>query len=221
MTPRIEPYGEGAVLVVLGDDVELATARRARRLTAEVTAVASGLDGWHVPVGGIASVRVPFDPLVVTLEAVTARVASLAERLPADPGPDADARLVDIPVRYGGDDGPDLDEVAELTGTSPGDVVARHASQVLEVLTLGFAPGFPYLGLNDASLAVARRATPRPRVAGGSVGLAGRMTGIYPTDLPGGWRVIGRTDVRLFDPIADPPALLRPGDRVRFVPLRR
>src|SRR4029079_3163209 len=130
--------------------------------------------------------------------------------------PSRDARLVDVPVGYGGEGGPDIDQVAELTGLSVAEVVERHVAEVLEVLTLGFAPGFPYLGLMDPGLAVPRRATPRPRVAAGSVGLAGQMTGIYPADLPGGWRIIGRTDLRLFDPRADPPARLRSGDRIRF-----
>jgi len=221
MTARIEPYGEGAVLVVLGDAVDLATARRARRLAAEVTSLAAAADGWQTPVQGTASVLVPFDPLIASADEVTTRLTPLVDALPLDPGPSPDARLVDVPVRYGGEDGPDIDEVAELTGLSVAQVMERHVAEVLEVLTLGFAPGFPYLGLIDPGLAVTRRATPRPRVAAGSVGLAGRMTGIYPADLPGGWRIIGRTDLRLFDPRADPPARLRPGDRIRFVPVAR
>jgi KipI family sensor histidine kinase inhibitor len=206
---------------VLGDDIDVATARRARYLTAEVASLAAATDGWQTPVQGTASVLVPFDPLIASAHDVTARLAALVDALPADPGPDPAARLIDIPVRYGGDHGPDLDEISELTGLSAADVVERHVAEVLEVLTLGFAPGFPYLGLMDPALAVPRRATPRPRVAAGSVGLAGRMTGIYPADLPGGWRIIGRTDLQLFDPHRDPPAVLRPGDRVRFVPADR
>ena len=209
---RIEPYGEAAVLVVLADDVDLASARRARRLAAAVTAMAPGIAGWGAPVQGIASVLVPFDPLSVSVDDVTARLEPLVAALPADPAADDDARLMDIPVRYGGEDGPDIDDVAELTGLSTTDIVERHAGAVLEVLMLGFAPGFPYLGVMDPALTVPRRATPRPRVAAGSVGLAGRMTGIYPADLPGGWRIIGRTDLRLFDPAADaagPPATRR------------
>lgn len=221
MTARIEPYGEGAVLVVLGDDVDLATARRARHLTAEVVSLRAATDGWQAPVQGTASVLVRFDPLIASVDEVTTRLGPLIDALPEDPGPDPGARLVDIRVRYGGQDGPDLDEVAELAGLSPADVVDRHVAEALEVLLLGFAPGFPYLGLMDPALAVPRRTTPRARVAAGSVAFAGRMTGIYPADLPGGWRVIGRTDLRLFDPLADPPARLRPGDRIRFVPVDR
>ena len=204
MTARIQPYGEGAVLVVLGDAVDLATARRARRLAAEVTSAAT--DGWQTPVQRTASVLVPFDPLIASADELTTRLTPLVDALPLDPGPSRDARLVDVPVRYGSEDGPDIDEVAVVTGLSVAQVVERHVAEVLEVLTLGFAPGFPYLGLIDRGLAVPRRATPRPRVAAGSVGLAGRMTGIYPADLPGGWRIIGRTALRLFDLSADPPS---------------
>ena len=145
---RVEPYGEAAVLVVLADDVDLgerspgATARRRRDRHG-----ARGIAGWGVPVQGIASVLVPFDPLSVSVDGVTARLKPLVAALPADPAADDGARLMDIPVRYGGEDGPDIDEFAELTGLSTTDIVERHAGAVLEVLTPGFAPGFPYLGV--------------------------------------------------------------------------
>ncbi|MGH2418244.1 MAG: 5-oxoprolinase subunit B family protein, partial [Candidatus Limnocylindria bacterium] len=115
-------------------------------------------------------------------------------------------------------DGPDLAEVADLTGLAPSDVIARHAGTELRVLFCGFAPGFAYLGELPPVLHVGRLSTPRTRTPAGSVAIAGSMTGIYPADLPGGWRVIGRTEVGMFDPRQDPPALLLPGDRVRFEP---
>ncbi len=108
--------------------------------------------------------------------------------------------------------------MAELTGLTASEVVARHASAELRVLFCGFAPGFAYLGDLPAELRVDRLATPRTRTPAGSVAIAGSMSGIYPADLPGGWRVIGRTEVTLFDPSSDHPALLEPGDRVRFEP---
>jgi KipI family sensor histidine kinase inhibitor len=119
-------------------------------------------------------------------------------------------------VRYGGDDGPDLDAVAADLGLRPRDVVDLHIGVEVEVLFLGFAPGFAYLGELSPRLRVPRRATPRVRVPAGSVAVAGSMTAVYPQASPGGWRIIGRTDAKLFDPLADPPARLRPGDRVRF-----
>jgi KipI family sensor histidine kinase inhibitor len=122
--------------------------------------------------------------------------------------------VVEIPVHY---DGPDLPDVAELTGLSPDEVVAAHTGRVWRVGFSGFAPGFAYLVDGDPALQVARRSTSRTRVPAGSVGLAGEFSGIYPRSSPGGWQLIGHTDQVLWDLDRDPPALLRPGLRVQFV----
>jgi KipI family sensor histidine kinase inhibitor len=127
-------------------------------------------------------------------------------------------RLVDIPVVYGGDAGPDLADVAAFARCSTDEVVARHTARRYRVYMLGFLPGFPYMAHTDPSIAAPRHATPRLRVAAGSVGIAGAQTGIYPRESPGGWRIIGRTPLALFDPVRTPPALLAPGDEVRFIP---
>jgi KipI family sensor histidine kinase inhibitor len=124
---------------------------------------------------------------------------------------------VEIPVAYGGANGPDLDAVAELTGHTPDEVVAMHSGAEYLVYFLGFSPGFPYLGGLPESIAAPRLETPRRRVPAGSVAIGGQQTGVYPIASPGGWRIIGRTPLRLFDPGADPPVLLRMGDHVRFV----
>jgi KipI family sensor histidine kinase inhibitor len=124
--------------------------------------------------------------------------------------------VVEIAVRYGGADGPDLERVAAHAGLSAGEVVARHAASDYTVAMLGFAPGFPYLLGLDAALHVPRRANPRTRVPAGSVAIGGAQTGIYPRELPGGWNLIGCTPLTLFDPCRDQPCLLAPGDRVRF-----
>jgi KipI family sensor histidine kinase inhibitor len=140
----------------------------------------------------------------------------LAARLPALELPPAEAvagETVEIPVRY---DGEDLPEVAGLTGLEPEEVVRRHTAPEYTVAFLGFSPGFPYLVGLDPALEVPRRDTPRTSIPAGSVGLAGNQTGIYPTATPGGWQLIGRTEVTLFDPARDPPALLAPGTRLRF-----
>lgn len=128
--------------------------------------------------------------------------------------PLADQRVVEISVRY---DGPDLDEVAGLTGLAPDEVVAAHTGTAWRVGFGGFAPGFAYLVGGDPHLAVARRAEPRTRVPAGSVGLAGEFSGIYPRESPGGWQLIGTTDVAVWDVDRRPPALLTPGTTVRFV----
>lgn len=129
-----------------------------------------------------------------------------------------ESRLVEIPVIYGGEHGPDLGEVARHTGLSERQVVERHAQADYIVYFIGFQPGFPYLGGLPADLATPRRAEPRLEVPAGSVGIGGGQTGIYPLPTPGGWQIIGRTDIRLFDPQRQPATLLQPGDRVRFVP---
>jgi KipI family sensor histidine kinase inhibitor len=198
----IRPFGEAALLVELGSSElaqALAASLRDDPLAGVVEAV-PGLDSVMVEVDGDP------DPLVASLGK---RVSTL------DDAPLAERSHV-IPVDY---DGPDLEEVAVLTGLTPADVASRHAATELRVLFCGFAPGFAYLGHLPPELQVDRLATPRTHTLPGSVAIAGSMSGIYPADLPGGWRVIGRTSVNLFDPRWDPPALLIPGDRVRFEPI--
>lgn len=128
-------------------------------------------------------------------------------------------RTVIIPVWYGGEAGPDLDEVSHHTGLSEEEVIREHAEQEYTVYMIGFSPGFPYLGGMSPRIAVPRRATPRTFVPAGSVGIAGGQTGVYPLGTPGGWQIIGRTPQRLFDPEAEEPSLLRAGDRIRFQPI--
>jgi inhibitor of KinA len=127
------------------------------------------------------------------------------------------ARLVEIPVCYGGADGPDLDDVAAFHGLTPAEVIARHTAPTYLVYMLGFAPGFPYLGGLPEGLATPRLDTPRTLVPAGSVGIGGAQTGVYPFATPGGWRILGRTSLVLYDSRRDPPALLRSGDNVRFI----
>ena len=132
----------------------------------------------------------------------------------ADGGP---PRIVEIPVRYGGAYGPDLEDVARYCGLSAGEVVQIHTSGLYPVHMIGFMPGFPYLGGLSERIATPRRPAPRLRVPAGSVGIAGKQTGVYPRESPGGWQIIGRTDLVLFDPRRNPPCLLQIGDLVRFV----
>lgn len=129
-----------------------------------------------------------------------------------------ESRLVEIPVIYGGESGPDLTVVAEHAALTPRQVVELHSSSDYVVFFIGFQPGFPYLGGLDPRLHIPRRAEPRVAVPAGSVGIGGSQTGVYPLASPGGWQLIGQTRTALFDPLQQPPTLLRPGDRVRFVP---
>jgi allophanate hydrolase subunit 1 len=177
------------------------------------------------PVAGAASVLVPVLPAPAGSggrrgdpESVGAALLALAAGVPADPPAPADAREHVIAVRYGGSDGEDLAAVATEAGLAPDDVVDLHAATSYEVLFLGFAPGFGYLGVLPVQLRLPRLATPRVAVPAGSVAIAGSLTAVYPQESPGGWRLLGRTDTGLFDPASASPALLRPGDRVRFTP---
>ena len=163
-------------------------------------------------------VLVPFDPDAIDEAALRAVIA--AALAADDDHPRASEPAVhEIRVAYGGRDGPDLAEVAARTGLDEDEVVRRHAAVDHRVLVVGFVPGFPYLGILPPELDLPRRATPRVRVPAGSVAIAGRQTGIYPFETPGGWHLIGRTDARLWDPSSDRPSRLAPGDRVRLVPV--
>lgn len=163
------------------------------------------------------SVLVDFDPRRLDHAAVEALVHERLEH----PGDDSarEARQMEIPVRYGGEFGPDLEDVAQLHGIAPERVVELHSGAEYEVWFVGFATCFPYLGGLPPDLATPRLSAPRKSVPAGSVAIGGSQAGVYPLSSPGGWRIIGRTPLRLFDVTRVPPPLLHMGDRVRFVPV--
>ncbi len=211
--PTFLPSGDSALLVTLSDRVDLETNRRAHTLAARLAeAPMLGL-GEAVP--GYTTLLVHYDLLVLSyeqvLEWVQARLSEANSTVIAAP------RRIEVPVIYGGEHGPDLEFVARHNGLSPEEVVRRHMARDYPVYLVGFTPGFPYLGGLDESIAAPRLSSPRSRVPAGSVGIAGQQTGIYSVDSPGGWRLIGWTPLKLFDPAREPPALLAPGDVVRFV----
>lgn len=219
--PRVAPFGDAAVLITLADELDPevnrwvhAVARQLGAMPREERRIAFG-----TPVPAYASLLVPFDGL----EASAHEAADYVQELIAgsdlqDGRPDESSRRVELPVRYGGGDGPDLLEVADRTGLTPEQVVEAHAAVDYSCFFLGFAPGFGYLGMLPVELELARREEPRTRVTAGSVAIAGRQTAVYPSATPGGWHLIGRTEAVLWDVRRDPPALLAAGDRVRFVP---
>jgi KipI family sensor histidine kinase inhibitor len=199
---RLLACGDRALLA------EVADARERRRLDATLRR--------HPPPGSVEHVAGARTVLVVASAPadLPGLVAALRELvLDADDAPDDVDDLV-VEVRY---DGPDLEDVATLVGIRPDEVVARHTSQVWTVEFAGFAPGFGYLTGSEGGLEVPRRPSPRTRIPAGSVGLAGPYSGIYPRASPGGWQLIGRSDAPLWDADRDPPALLTPGRRVRFI----
>lgn len=214
-TFSIQPLGDSAVLAGLGEAINPAVNRRIIAFAAHLEA--SRLPGITDIVPTYAAVMVCYDPLRLTLEVVTGWLNHIlhqtADRL------DRQRHLIEIPTHYGGTDGPDLDDVAIAHDISTDDVIRIHSERTYQVYMIGFTPGFPYLGELDPRIRTPRLQTPRPRVPAGSVGIAGDQTGIYPIESPGGWQIIGRTALRLFDLKRDPPFLLSPGDMIRFVPV--
>lgn len=220
----IETLGEDALLLRLGNRIDDETNARVHRLAARINAQRPPWLLDIVPAYAtlalcidVAALKDADDPLA------RARTWIAAQDLESgDAGSSAiGGRSHIIKMRYGGTEGPDLDTVATHAGLNVEEVIARHCAVEYRVAMLGFLPGFPYLiGMDDA-LTTPRHATPRLDVAAGSVGIAGAQTGIYPRSGPGGWQIIGRTDVVLFDPDQEHPALLAPGDRLRFVPIER
>ena len=216
---EIRPFGDGALQVVLGAADDPGTLSRVHTLARRVGDDRTARAMWGAPVPGLTTLLVPFDPQAWSADEADARLRRLVAELTAETEP-IPSTLHRIPVRYGGADGPDLGEVAERLGLSPEQVVELHGSMCYTVYILGFMPGFGYLGDLPEALRLPRRDTPRAQVPGGSVAIAGRHTAVYPSSSPGGWHLLGRTDIRPWDIHRDPPALLRPGDQVRFEPVR-
>jgi inhibitor of KinA len=167
---------------------------------------------------GYCSVTIYFDPLRVDARWVEAEIHAEAEQLAIEDVATGGA-VIDVPVRYGSELGPGLDDVARFARCSADDVIERHSAREYRVYLVGFVPGFAYMAEVDATIAAPRRATPRTAVPAGSVAIAGGQTGIYPASTPGGWNIIGRTPVSPYDPRRAEPFLFRPGDRVRFHPV--
>jgi KipI family sensor histidine kinase inhibitor len=211
---RLLGSGDGLLVVELGTTIDPATNRRALRLARRLAR--AHVNGVRDIVPAIASVGVHFDPLRTDRRQLEQAIRDSVGTLDADFERE-ESRTIEVPVSYGGVDGPDLEAVAAWSGCSPGEVVARHTGRTYRVYMLGFVPGFAYLGTVDPAIAAPRRATPRGLVPAGSVAIAGPQTGIYPVPTPGGWQIIGRTHLVLFDPVRVPAALLAPGDQVRFI----
>lgn len=211
--PRLREAGDSALLLELDGGIDPRV--NARAIAAAETVRRGALAGVRDVVATYRSVAVYFDPLVADVAAVRDLLRRSADTAG---GPAVTARTIEVPVIYGGEFGPDLTEVAAFAGLRPQQVIDRHAQVLYRVYMLGFLPGFAYMGSVPSEMAIPRRSTPRVRVEGGSVGIAGTQTAVYPRASPGGWQIIGRTRMRVFDPAADPPALFAPGDRVRFVP---
>ena len=215
---KIRECGESMLLVELEAAIDPVINERAILLAARIRARQAR--GVRDVAPGYCTVGVHFDPLQTDLAALEHAIQleySTIESIDVV----ADRAVIEIPVHYGSEGGPDLGAVAQFARCSEQDVVARHSGRTYRVYMLGFVPGFAYMGRVDSSIAAPRHRVPRERVPAGSVGIAGGQTGVYPVDSPGGWQLIGRTETVMFDAVRERPSLLAPGDLVRFVAVTR
>ena len=206
--------GDQAIVVEFGSVIDPEINALVHRMAAAIDA--STIDGVLEMVPTYRSLLVYYDPLEVSLPDLQGQISRLA--IGDDESRD-EFRIVEIPTLYGGEHGPDLKFVAENAGMAQSEVIALHSGTDYLVYTMGFSPGFPYLGGLDTKLHTPRLPSPRTLIPAGSVGIAETQTGVYPVASPGGWRLIGRSPLRLFDPLASPPTVINAGDRVRFVPM--
>ena len=211
----LKPLGDSALLVELGEKIDSAVNQRVHVLNALLQA--NSIAGIIETVPAYCTLLIHYDPLILTFDQVTLWVRDKLTQV--DDSLNRKPRQLEVPTRYGGASGPDLEAVAVSKGISAADVVRIHSEREYTVYMMGFTPGFPYLGTLDERLIMPRLETPRTLVKAGSVAIAGSQTGIYPLDSPGGWHLIGWAPLKLFDPTSESPFLFTPGDIVKFTPL--
>jgi inhibitor of KinA len=213
--PRYLPAGHEGVVIEFGNEIHPDTHQRVYAMARAVEDVQIRGIGEIIP--SYRSLLVVYNPSEISFRGLKQELKRIEENL--SHGKTLEHRRVEIPTVYGGEFGPDLDFVASYHGLTPEAVIRIHSSQDYLVYMLGFTPGFAYLGGNLEKIATPRLKTPRMKVAAGSVGIAETQTGIYPLESPGGWQIIGRTPLKLFNPLEPPHFLLAAGDAVRFVPI--
>jgi KipI family sensor histidine kinase inhibitor len=215
MAVRFVPASDGSLLVSFGEAISMDTHRLVAALVRDLATVpVPGV--WNIH-PAYCSILIVFDPLTAGHEGIRAAVSERLRRLEHTPQPEP--RTIELPVCYGGEYGPDLEALAAERGLAPERVVSLHSDAHYIAYFIGFVPGFAYLGGLPAELAAPRLKTPRPKVPRGSVGIAGAQTGVYPFETPGGWRLVGRTPVPMFQAGRDPMSRIALGDHVRFVPI--
>jgi KipI family sensor histidine kinase inhibitor len=213
--PRYLPAGDKALLIEFGNEIYPDLHRRVYAMAHAVEE--ANIQGLGELIPSYRSLLVEYDPLVISFQGLKDQLRGIGKRL--SHGRIPESRRVEIPTLYGGELGPDLEFVASYNGLTPEEVIRIHSSQDYLVYMLGFTPGFPYLGGNLERIATPRLKKPRIKVPAGSVGIAEKQTGVYPIESPGGWQIIGRTPLKLFNPLQPPHFLLAAGDVVRFVPI--
>jgi len=207
------PFGDAALLVEFGETMSLETNRKVINLNDAI--LKAGIKAVEELVPTYRSLLIRYDPQETSYEQIVFRVKDLEKTWERYAGR-LEGRKTIVPVVYGEEYGPDLGHVARVHGLTEEQVIRLHSGREYRVYMIGFVAGFPYLGEVADEIATPRLETPRLKVPRGSVGIAERQTGIYPREAPGGWQIVGRTPLRLFDPQREPPALLKPGDTVEF-----
>jgi inhibitor of KinA len=211
--PKIVPLGDSALLVQLGDEIDIPINQRVHALAALISV--SPLNGLIETVPAYGTLLVHYDPLLLSFaqiknylrEKLTQVHNNLSQK----------HKQLKVPVRYGGEHGVDLESVARHCQLQMEDVIRIHSEKIYTVFMMGFTPGFPYMGKLDDAILMPRLKTPRTRVPTGTVAIAGSQTGIYPIESPGGWQLIGWTPLQLFNPHLEHPFMLSPGDEVKFI----
>ena len=207
--------GDRGLLLEFGDEISREINEKVRRMALAIRAGA--IEGIVETVPTYRSLLLIYNPVILSVEGLRKRLIQIEEGIQETPLPEP--KLTRIPVVYGGIYGPDLEEVAKYHQTSPEEVIQLHCNNPYLIYMIGFMPGYPYMGELPQALVTPRLKTPRLSVPKGSVAIAQRQTGIYSMESPGGWQILGRTPVGLFDPWKDPPALLKMGDFVQFYPI--
>ncbi|MCX8117984.1 MAG: 5-oxoprolinase subunit PxpB [Desulfobacterota bacterium] len=207
--------GDRGLLLDFGKEISAEVNERVRRMALALQA--KSLGGIIEVIPAYTTLLIRYDPLILSLNALKEQLREIEAGLQGLVLPEP--KLTQIPVVYGGPYGPDLEFVAQYHRLTPEEVIRLHCSKPYLIYMIGFMPGYPYMGELPEALITPRLKTPRLSVPKGSVAIAQRQTGIYSMESPGGWQIIGRTPVELFDPHRDPPALLRMGDRVQFYPI--
>jgi KipI family sensor histidine kinase inhibitor len=210
--PKFRIMGDRGLLVELGDGIS-------RQINQKVRALFIALSGHETSgikdlIPAYRSLLMVYDPLVTSLSSLKSQIMDIWDTV--DEAQLPSPRIAEIPVVYGDEFGPDLEWVANYLKMDPEEVIRLHTQPTYQVYMIGFMPGYPYMGEVVDSLVTPRRETPRTHVMQGSVGIARKQTGIYPVTSPGGWQIIGRTPIQLFDPQKNPPSFLEMGDQVKF-----
>ena len=213
--PKFLAAGDRAIVIELGDEISIECNRRVHSLQRAIAR--QSLPGVVDLIPTYRSLLVEYDAVQVSYADMKARLVEVRGNIPELP--DEDAAIIHLPVLYGGEHGPDLEFVARNAGMDVNEVIDLHSGTEYPVYMMGFTPGFPYLGGMSERIATPRLSTPRGVIPAGSVGIAEAQTGVYPIESPGGWRLVGRTPLRLFDVTRNSPSLIDAGDCVRFVPL--